>query len=98
MRVRKSEVAVLFAAASVAAGIVAAPIATADTCDPAATVCQGSEVQPDGSSPDYSPPASATDEQYPYDSEWYFNPSGGDNNNTSSTHGGGGSTGGGGHR
>ena len=79
MRVRKSGVAALFAATGVAAGIMAAPIAVADTCDPTATVCQGGDVQTDTSSPDYAPPASATDDQYPYDNEWYFNPAGGDN-------------------
>jgi uncharacterized membrane protein YgcG len=101
MRVRKSGVAALFAATGVAAGIMAAPIAVADTCDPTATVCQGGDVQTDTSSPDFAPPASATDDQYPYDNEWYFNPAGGDNNqnNGGSSHSGGGSSGGGGgHR
>jgi hypothetical protein len=104
MRVKNSRVAALVAATGVAAGIMAAPIAVADTCDPTATVCQGGDVQTNTSSPDYAPPASATDDQYPFDSEWYFNPAGGNNNNTPPTHsggstgGGGSSGGGGGHR
>ena len=81
----------------------AAPIAVADTCDPAVTVCQGADVQPGGSSTDYSPSTSATDEQYPYDNEWYFNPAGGGTElqpNHPSNSGGGtpGGGGGGGHR
>jgi hypothetical protein len=98
-------VAALFAATSVSAGILAAPTALADTCDPAVVVCQGGDAQPaDNSSPDYSPPASASDEQYPYDGDWYFNPAGGGtelqpehsaNTGTPATGGGGG--GGGGH-
>jgi hypothetical protein len=99
MRVRKSGVAALFAATGVAAGIMAAPIAVADTCDPAVTVCQGGDVQTDNSSPDYAPPTSATDDQYPYDSEWYFNPAGGGTAlQPEHPSGGGGSSGGGGHR
>jgi hypothetical protein len=77
MRVRKSGVAALFAATGVAAGIMAAPIAVADTCDPTATVCQGSDVQTNDSPPAAAPQISATDDQYPYDNEWYFNPAGG---------------------
>jgi uncharacterized membrane protein YgcG len=104
MRVRKSGVAALLAATGVAAGIMAAPIAVADTCDPAIAVCQGGAIVPgNSSSPDYSPPVSASDDQYPYDSDFYFN-SPGENNNTPSTRsggstgGGGSSGGGGGHR
>ena len=41
VRVRKHGVVALFAATGVAAGIMAAPIAFADTCDPAVAVCQG---------------------------------------------------------
>lgn len=85
--------AALFAATGVAAGMMAAPIAVADTCDPTATVCQGGDVQTNTSSPDYAPPVTASDEQYPYDSEWYFASPGEGN---SSSHSGGG--GGGGHR
>jgi hypothetical protein len=85
--------AALFAATGVAAGIMAAPIAVADTCDPTATVCQGGDVQTNTSSPDYAPTVSAPDEQYPYDNQWYFASPGGDNTSTRS---GGGSSGGGG--
>jgi hypothetical protein len=102
MRVKKSGAAALFAATGVAAGIMAAPIAVADTCDPAVAVCQGGgAVQPsNSSSPDYSPPVSATDDQYPYDSDWYFNPAGGGTvlQPQHPTGGGGSSGGGGGHR
>jgi hypothetical protein len=70
-------VAVLFAATGVAAGIVAAPIASADTCDPTATVCQGGDVQTDNSPTASAPAASAADDEYPYDGDWYFNPAGG---------------------
>ena len=99
MRVKNSRVAMLVAATGVAAGIMAAPIAVADTCDPTATVCQGGDVQTNTSSPDYAPPASATDDQYPYDSEWYFNPAGGGTAlQPEHPSGGGGSSGGGGHR
>ena len=78
MSYTKVWVAALFAAAGLSVGVVAAPVAVADTCDPAVTVCQGGDAAaPDGSSPDYSPPVSAADEQYPYDGDWYFNPAGG---------------------
>jgi hypothetical protein len=100
VRVTKSGVGVLLAATGVAAGIMAAPIAVADTCDPTVTVCQGGEVQTDNSPPAYAPPASATDDQYPYDNDWYFNPAGGGTElqpEHPSTTGGGGSSGGGGH-
>jgi hypothetical protein len=61
VRVRKHGVAALFAATGVAAGIMAAPIAVADTCDPAVAVCQGGAVVPDNtSSPDYSTTATGT--------------------------------------
>jgi hypothetical protein len=101
MRVRKFAVAVLFAASGVAAGIMAAPIAVADTCDPAVTICQGGDIQTNTSSPDYSPPVSAADDQYPFDSDWYFNPAGGGTAlqpDHPSTGGGGSGGGGGGHR
>ena len=76
MRVSKWGVATLFAASSVAAGIIAAPVAGADSCDPAVTVCEGGDAQVDNPSPDYSPPV-VTDDQYPLDGDWYFNPAGG---------------------
>jgi len=100
MRIKKSGAAALFAATGVAAGIMAAPIAVADTCDPAVAVCQGGDIQPNNSSPDYSPPVSAADEQYPYDNEWYFNPAGGGTELQPEhpTGGGGSIGGGGGHR
>jgi hypothetical protein len=102
MRVKKSGAAALLAATGVAAGIMAAPIAVADTCDPAVAVCQGGDIQPsNSSSPDYSPPVTATDDQYPYDGDWYFNPAGGGTALQPahpSTGGGGSSGGGGGHR
>jgi len=100
VRVRKHGVAALFAATGVAAGIMAAPIAVADTCDPAVAVCQGGAIVPDNSSsPDYSPPVSATDDQYPYDGDWYFNPAGGGTplQPAHPSGGGGGTSGGGGH-
>lgn len=78
MRVTKFGMAAVFAATGIAAATLAAPIAVADTCDPAVAVCQGGDIQPTNtSSPDYSPPVSATDDQYPYDGDWYFNPAGG---------------------
>jgi hypothetical protein len=101
MRVEKSGVAALFAATGVAAGIMTAPIAVADTCDPIATVCQGSDVQTNNSPPAAAPQVTA-DDQYPYDNEWYFNPAGGGTElqpQHPSTGGGGSSGGGGGgHR
>ena len=100
MRVRKSGMAALFAATGVAAGIISAPIAIADTCDPTATVCQGGDVQTN-SPPAAAPSVPATDDQYPYDNEWYFNPAGGGTQlqpEHPSTGGGGSSGGGGGHR
>jgi hypothetical protein len=99
MRVKNSRVATLVAATGVAAGIMTAPTAVADTCDPTATVCQGGDVQTNTSSPDYAPPASATDDQYPYDGDCYFNPAGGGTAlQPEHPSGGGGSSGGGGHR
>ena len=77
MRVRKFGVAALFAATGVAAGIMAAPIAGADTCDPAVTVCQGVDVQTRQLLTRLRAPVSTADDQYPYDSDWYFNPAGG---------------------
>jgi hypothetical protein len=69
--------ATLIAAAGVGAGILAAPIAVADTCDPAVTVCEGGDIQTDNSPQAAAPPVLADDEQYPFDDEWYFNPAGG---------------------
>jgi hypothetical protein len=99
MPVKKFGVATLVAATSAAMAIAAAPVAVADTCDPTATVCQGGDVQTDNSPPVSAPSVSATDDQYPNDSDWYFNPAGGGTALQPSTGGGGSSGGGGGgHR
>ena len=98
MRILNSTVAALFAASGMAGGLAIAPVAVADTCDPAATVCQG-DVQPDISSPVASPSVMADDDQYPFDDEWYFNPAGGGTVlQPEHPSGGGGGGGGGGHR
>jgi hypothetical protein len=89
--------AALFAATGVAAGIAVAPIAHADTCDPTATVCQGSDIQTDTSPPSAAPSVSASDDQYPYDGDWYFNPAGGGTELQPEHPSTGGSDGGGGH-
>jgi hypothetical protein len=99
MPIRKSGVAMLFAAACAPVVFIAAPVAVADECDPSVTVCQGPELQTDNSPPAAAPAPAAADDQYPYDDEWYFNPAGGGTElqpNHPSTGGGGG--GGGGHR
>jgi hypothetical protein len=101
MHVTKSRVAALCAAASVTVAIAAAPLAVADTCDPAVTICQGGGVQTGSSSTDYAPQVSADDDQYPTDGDWYFNPAGGSTplqqDHGPASSGGGGSTGGGHH-
>lgn len=90
-------VAALLAACGVVT-VIGAPVAGADSCDPAVTICQGSDVQSGSGSSDFSPSVSAADEQYPFDNEWYFNPAGG-NTALQPDHGsGGGGGGGGGHR
>lgn len=61
---------------AIAAAVASAPPALADTCDPLATVCQGSEVQNATPSPDYSPSMTSND-QYPFDGDWYFDLAGG---------------------
>jgi hypothetical protein len=100
MRGSKPGLAALAAASCIAAGFMAAPIAGADTCDPAVTVCQGGDVQTGTASPDYAPPVVAPDEDYPFDGDWFFNSAGGGTalqpNHPSG--GGGGGGGGGGHR
>jgi hypothetical protein len=96
MRTRNFGVAALFAMASVAAAVAAAPMALADSCDPAVTTCQGDAVAPsDSSSPDYAPQVTA-DAQYPFDGDWYFNPAGG-GTVLQPEHSSGGGGGGGGH-
>jgi len=67
--------ATLFAAAGVAAGILAAPAAQADICDPSVTVCQGSEISGPTSVPAASPSVIASDDEFPFgDDEWYLYP------------------------
>ena len=68
-------IAALFATAGVAAGLGAAPAALADTCDPTATICQGSDL--DTNPAPAAAPQVAPEDQYPFDEDWYFNPSGG---------------------
>jgi uncharacterized membrane protein YgcG len=96
MRGKKPGMAALVAGLGVATAIMGAPLAAADTCDPAITVCQGGEVAPETSSPDYAPPVVAS-EQYPFDDSWYFDPAGGGTvlQPEHGTNGGGGAHGGG---
>jgi hypothetical protein len=103
MPLRTSGVAALFAATCTVAALGAAPPAFADSCDPAVVVCDApGDVQSDSPGNvqiNDSPPVS--DEQYPFDNEWYFNPAGGGTvlqPNHPSGGGGGGGAGGGGHR
>jgi hypothetical protein len=76
MRVIGVAVAGSIAAFGAAAGMTFAPVAGADSCDPAVTICEGGDTQTSNTSPDYSP-AVSTDDQYPLDGDWYFNPAGG---------------------
>jgi hypothetical protein len=80
MPMSKSGAAMSIAAAGAALAMsmasAVAPVAGADSCDPSVTVCQGNEVQ-DGPAATSVPSVSTNDEQYPFDDEWYFNPSGG---------------------
>ena len=98
MRTRTFGSVALCAAAAIAPVMVAlAPVALADTCDPAVTVCQGDAVAPsDSSGGDFSPQVVAGDDQYPYDGDWYFNPAGGGTALQPEHSSGGGSSGGGG--
>ena len=67
--------AVLFAAAGLAVGVLAAPVVHADICDPSATVCQGSEVGGETSVPAASPSVIADNDEFPFgDDEWYLYP------------------------
>ncbi len=77
MRFGQFGAAAAFMAVGGVIAIVGAPLAVADSCDPAVTICQGGDVQGNGGSSDFSPSVSAPGEQYPYDNEWYFNPAGG---------------------
>jgi hypothetical protein len=89
----------VIAAGGFLTAILISPVALADTCDPAVTVCQGGDVQPGTSaSPDYAPPVVASDDQYPFDDDWYFDPAGGGTAlQPEHPSGGGGGGGGGGH-
>jgi hypothetical protein len=95
MRGMKLAAVTLFAAMGVAAGLAVAPIAVADdSCDPTATVCQGDV---NTAPPAAAPSVSASDDQYPLDEDWYFNPAGGGTElQPEHPSGGGGSAGGGG--
>lgn len=70
-------VATFLAALSITTTLGSAPVAMADSCDPAVTICQGDEVQPGNDQSNFSPTVSAVDDQYPNDGDWYFNPAGG---------------------
>jgi len=97
LRMRNRGMVALFATACLAAGVIAAPIAAADdNCDPTASICES----PGNVQINDAPPVSATDDQYPFDGEWYFNPGGGGTElQPEHPSGGGGSAGGGGgHR
>lgn len=70
--------ATLFAAAGVAVGILVAPAAQADICDPSVTVCQGSEISGPTSVPAASPSVIADNDEFPFgDDEWYLYPGAG---------------------
>jgi hypothetical protein len=92
MNVKQFGSAALFAVATVAAAIGAAPIAAADECDPTATVCQGPNIQPGNPSMAFAP--TYYPDEYPYDSEWYYNSEDNSHPSTDNGHTGGG---GGGH-
>jgi hypothetical protein len=92
MRGMKLAAVTLFAA--MAAALAVAPIALADECDPTATICQGDVST---APPAAAPSVSASDDQYPLDEDWYFNPAGGGTAlQPQHPSGGGGSAGGGG--
>ena len=55
MRVKPYGLTALFAVTGAAVAIGAAPIAVADECDPTASVCQGPDVEANGSSPSFAP-------------------------------------------
>jgi hypothetical protein len=98
MRGLKPAMGSLLAATGVAVALVVAPAALADpSCDPTATVCQG-EVQVGTGSPSVAPSPMVSDDQYPYDDDWYFNPAGGGTEMQPEHPSGGGAPGGGGHR
>jgi len=102
MRLSKSGVVGVAAAACAAAAIGSAPAAVADeSCDPEVVACDapGGFDSPGNVQINDAPPPSA-DEGYPFDNEWYFNPGGGGTalQPNEGSHSGGGATGGGGHR
>ena len=101
MRMRKSGATAFFATTVAAVAMMAAPIAAADTCDPAVTICQGGDVQTGDAPASFAPQVSAADDQYPNDEDWYFNPAGGGTalqpEHPASAGGGGETGGGGGH-
>ena len=101
MRYRTFGAAVLLAAAGATAAIVAAPLAPADSCDPAVAVCDGSAPADPNSGPmDFSPVVQPPADDYPADGDWFYSspgpnePAYGNNGPV----GGGGHGGGGGHR
>ena len=55
MEIKQFGLAALFAVAGAAMAIGPAPVAIADECDPAASVCQGPEVEGSGAPPDFAP-------------------------------------------
>jgi hypothetical protein len=73
VRTRLITSAVLCAAA--AATVVAPPLAAADSCDPAVAACPNYGAQTSTSDPSmaFSPTTIASDDQFPFDSDWYFN-------------------------
>jgi hypothetical protein len=96
----KAGAAVLFAATGAALVIAASPIALADSCDPAVVACNGPGPvdSPGNSQLTATPPAVSSDDQYPFDGDWYFNPAGGGTSlQPNHPSGGGGGGGGGGH-
>jgi hypothetical protein len=101
MQGMKLAAAAFFAALGMAAGLAVAPIALADDCDPTATICEGDV---NTAPPAAAPTVSASDEQYPLDEDWYFNPAGGGTElqpqhpSGGGASGGGAAAGGGGHR
>ncbi len=94
MSLSKSGVAALIAVTGAAMAIAAAPVALAgDSCDPSVTICD----TPGNVQINDSPPPVSSEAQYPFDDEWYFNPSGGGTSlQPNHPSGGGGTSGGGG--
>jgi len=77
MPVGKYGVTMLFAGVGIALVTATAPFAAADdTCDPSVTVCEGGDLQ-SGPAVSDAPVMPTGGDQYPFDSDWYFNPAGG---------------------